>query len=184
MTTLSTSAGCSSHMAMTLKIWETFAHSTSPRPQSSVWSRREIWVRIKGWVYFRFCAFGDRMWRTWPGGQLNRCATTLKEGLELLPGPWILGCTRWRNDMMKLSSELAQDRRAWNASNPDVVNFTSEALAHFVRVAPQKHVNKNGSGEHPMRLFRWFSYWFLIHHCWAVTIWGARLFHIFVTLWL
>ncbi len=162
-----------------------FAHSAFSRPQSWVWTRREIWVRTKGWVYYRIYAFGDGMWRKWPGGQLHLCKTTLKEGLELLPGPWILGCAWWRKDWVKLSSEPAQDRRAWVASNPDVVNFTGEAgLTQFVWVTPHKYVNKGIYGEHPKRLFRWFSYWFLILHCWAFTIWGARLFRFFVTIWL
>ncbi len=39
----------------------------------------------------------------------------------------VFGHARWRKDWVKVSSELAQDRRAWNASVRDVVNAIGDA---------------------------------------------------------
>ncbi len=47
---------------------------------------------------------------------------TLKADLEPLSGPRVLGYARWKKDLVKMSSELAQGRRAWSASVGDVVN--------------------------------------------------------------
>ncbi len=48
--------------------------------------------------------------------------TTIKLDLEPVSGPRIFGHARWRKDCVKVSIELAHDRRAWSASVRDVVN--------------------------------------------------------------
>ncbi len=53
---------------------------------------------------------------TRPGGPLKTWATTTKDDLEPISGPRVFGHARWRKDWVKVSSELAQDRREWNAS--------------------------------------------------------------------
>ncbi len=63
-----------------------------------------------------------RTWRRRTGGQLKTCATTIKADLQPLSGH-----ARWRKHWVKMSSELAQDRRAWSASFRDVVNAISDA---------------------------------------------------------
>ncbi len=51
------------------------------------------------------------------GDQLKTWATTIKaDHLEPLSGPRVFGYARWRKDWMKVSSGLAQERRAWSAS--------------------------------------------------------------------
>ncbi len=47
-----------------------------------------------------------RTWRRRTGGQLKTWAT-----IEPLSGPQVFGHARWRKDWVKVSSELAQDRR-------------------------------------------------------------------------
>ncbi len=55
-------------------------------------------------------------------------ATTLEEDHQ---EPRVFGYARWREDLMKVSSELARDRRAWSASVRDVVNSIGDAgLTH------------------------------------------------------
>ncbi len=54
-------------------------------------------------------------WRRRPGGHLKTWATTIKANLEPISGH-----ARWRKDWVKVSSELAQDRR-------DVVNAIGDA---------------------------------------------------------
>ncbi len=61
------------------------------------------------------------------GGRLKTWAATNKAGLEPLSGPRVLGHARWRQDWVKVSSELAQDRRALSASARDVVNAIGDA---------------------------------------------------------
>ncbi len=56
------------------------------------------------------------------GGQLKTWATTITADLELLSRPRVFGHARWRKDLVKVSSELGQDRRAWSTSVQDVVN--------------------------------------------------------------
>ncbi len=63
-----------------------------------------------------------RTWRIRAGGQLKTWATTIKADLEPISGPRVFSHARWRQDWVKVSSELAQDRRAWSASVRDVVN--------------------------------------------------------------
>ncbi len=70
-----------------------------------------------------------RAWRRRTGGQLKTWAATTKAGLEPLSGPRVFGHARWRRDWVKVSSELAQDRRAWSVSVRDVVNFIGNADA-------------------------------------------------------
>ncbi len=53
-----------------------------------------------------------RTWRRRAGGQLKTWATTIKADLEPISGPKVFGHARWRQDWVKVSSELAQDRRA------------------------------------------------------------------------
>ncbi len=66
-------------------------------------------------------------WRRRVGGQLKTWATTIKADLEPISGPPVFGHARWRKDWVKVSSELAQDRRAWSASVRDVVNAIGDA---------------------------------------------------------
>ncbi len=61
------------------------------------------------------------------GGQLKTWATTIKADLEPISGPRVFGHARWRKGWVKVSSELAQDRRAWSASVGDVVNAVGDA---------------------------------------------------------
>ncbi len=51
----------------------------------------------------------------------------IKADLEPLSGKRIFGYARWRKGWVNVSSELAQDRRAWSASIRDVGNSTSDA---------------------------------------------------------
>ncbi len=51
----------------------------------------------------------------------------LREDLDLLSGPLAFDYTRWRKDRLKVSSELSQDRRDWDASGSDVVNSNGDA---------------------------------------------------------
>ncbi len=68
-----------------------------------------------------------RTWRRRAGGQLKTWATTIKADQEPISGPRVFGHARWRKDWVKVSSELAQDRRAWNATVRDVVNAIGDA---------------------------------------------------------
>ncbi len=61
------------------------------------------------------------------GGQLKTWATTTKADLDPISAPRVFGHARWRKDWVKVSSELAQDRRAWSASVRDVVNAVGDA---------------------------------------------------------
>ncbi len=54
-------------------------------------------------------------------------ATTIMADLEPVSGPQVFGHAQWRKDCVKVSSELAQDRRAWSASVRDVVNAVGDA---------------------------------------------------------
>ncbi len=51
-----------------------------------------------------------RTWRRRTGGQQKTWVT--KADLEPISGPRVFGHARWRKDWVKVSSELAQDRRA------------------------------------------------------------------------
>ncbi len=66
-------------------------------------------------------------WSRRAGGQLKTWATTTEADLEPISGPRVFGQTRWRKDWVKVSSELAQDRRAWSASVRDVANAIGDA---------------------------------------------------------
>ncbi len=68
-----------------------------------------------------------RTWRRRAGAQLKTWATTIKADLEPISGPRVFGHARWRKDWVKVSSELAQDRRAWSSSVRDVVNAIGDA---------------------------------------------------------
>ncbi len=59
--------------------------------------------------------------------QLKTWATTIKADLEPLSGPRVFGHARWRKDWVKVSSELAHNRRAWSAAVRDVVNAIGDA---------------------------------------------------------
>ncbi len=85
------------------------------RLQSCLWSRREISLRTKG----RVCQAEVRSILLYGCQKEN---PTLKADLEPLSGPRVLGHARWRKDLVKVSSELAQSRRAWSVSVRDVVN--------------------------------------------------------------
>ncbi len=60
-------------------------------------------------------------------GQLKMWATTIKAGLQLLSEPQIFGFAQWRKGWMKVSGDLAQDRRAWGVAAHDVVNSIGDA---------------------------------------------------------
>ncbi len=67
-------------------------------------------------------------WRRRTGDQLKTAwATTIKTDLEPLSGPRVFGHAQWRKDWLKVSSELAQDSRAWSASVRDVVYLIDDA---------------------------------------------------------
>ncbi len=68
-----------------------------------------------------------RTWYRRTGGQLKTWETMIKADLKPLYGPQVFGYARWRNDWLKVSNELAQDRRAWGASVRDVVNSVGDA---------------------------------------------------------
>ncbi len=68
-----------------------------------------------------------RTWRRRTGGQLKTWATTAQADLEPIYGPRVFGHARWRNDWVKVSSELAKDHRVWNAPVRDVVNAIGDA---------------------------------------------------------
>ncbi len=69
-----------------------------------------------------------RTWRRRAGGQLKKWATTMKADMKSLSGPQVFGYyARWSKEWVKVSSELAQDSRAWNASVRDVVNSIGDA---------------------------------------------------------
>ncbi len=53
-----------------------------------------------------------RTWRRRAGGQLKTWAATIKTILEPISGPRIFGHALWRKDLIKVSGEIAQDRRA------------------------------------------------------------------------
>ncbi len=67
-----------------------------------------------------------RTWRRRAGGQLKTWATTIKADLEAVSGPRVFSHARWRKYSVKVSSELAQVRRAWSASVRDVVNAVGD----------------------------------------------------------
>ncbi len=60
-------------------------------------------------------------WCRRTGDQPKTWATTIKADLEPLSAPRVFGYERRRKDWVKVSSELAQDRRAWGASVRAVV---------------------------------------------------------------
>ncbi len=68
-----------------------------------------------------------RTWRRRVGSQLMTWATMSKADLEPLSAPRVFGHARWRKDWVKVSSELAQDCRAWSASVRDVANAIGDA---------------------------------------------------------
>ncbi len=51
----------------------------------------------------------------------------IKTGLEPLSRPRILDCEQWRKDWVKIYSDLAQGRPAWDASTRDVANSFGDA---------------------------------------------------------
>ncbi len=69
----------------------------------------------------------SRTWCRRARGQLKTWATTIKADLEPISGLRVFRHARWRNDWVKVSSELAQDRRAWSASVRDVANAIGDA---------------------------------------------------------
>ncbi len=68
-----------------------------------------------------------RMWRRRAGGQLKTWGTTIKADREPISGPRLFSHARWRQDWVKVSSELALDSRAWSASARDVINAIGDA---------------------------------------------------------
>ncbi len=72
-----------------------------------------------------------RTWRRRTGGQLKMWATTIKADLEPISGPRVFGYARWRKDWVKVSSELAHDRRAWSARSTQFVMPAQPAPAEW-----------------------------------------------------
>ncbi len=68
-----------------------------------------------------------RTWRRRAGGQQKTWATTITADLGPLFESRVFVHARWRKDWVKVSIELAQDRRAWGASVRDVVNAIGDA---------------------------------------------------------
>ncbi len=66
-----------------------------------------------------------RSWGRRTGGQLKVWATTLKEGLEPLNRLRVFWYARWW--MVKVFSNIAQDRRVYGASIRDVINSIGNA---------------------------------------------------------
>lgn len=66
-------------------------------------------------------------WRKRAGGQLKTWATTLKEDLEPISGPNVVGLRRWKRDWAEIGVELAQDRRSWAAAERDASNVLGDA---------------------------------------------------------
>ncbi len=62
---------------------------------------------------------------------LKTWATTNEAGLEPLSKLLAFEHARWKKDWLKASSELAHDRRAWNAFVRDVVNLIGDAEKIF-----------------------------------------------------
>ncbi len=54
-----------------------------------------------------------RTWYGQTGGQLKMWATAIKADLEPLSGSRTFGYVQWGKGWVKVSSELAQERRAW-----------------------------------------------------------------------
>ncbi len=106
------------------------------RPYKHTSTARAKWLRWCGHtarrpegelIKDRLLPTPPRTWRRRAGGQLKTWATTIKADLEPISGPRVFGHARWRKDCVKVSSELAQDRRAWSASLRDVVNAVGDA---------------------------------------------------------
>ncbi len=53
--------------------------------------------------------------------------TTIKAGLQFLSRLRVFGYARLRKDWVKVSGDLAQDRRAWGVAAHDVVNSIGDA---------------------------------------------------------
>ncbi len=68
-----------------------------------------------------------RTWRSRTRGQLKAWETTIKADVEPIPGPRVFSHARRRKHWVKVSSELAQDRRTCSASVRDVVNAIGDA---------------------------------------------------------
>ena len=60
-------------------------------------------------------------WRKRIGGQLKTWASTIKDDLEVLSGPEVVGLRRWNRDCLTISCDQAQDRRTWAAMVRDAV---------------------------------------------------------------
>ncbi len=56
----------------------------------------------------RIACGADELLKTW--------TTTIKADMKPISGQRVFGYARWRNDWVKVSTELAHDRRAWAAS--------------------------------------------------------------------
>ncbi len=81
-----------------------------------------------------------RMWRRRAGDKLKTWATSIMADLEPLSGPRVFDHAGWRMGWVKVSSELAQDRRAWNDSVRDEVNSIGDAgSTKQVQVSKQVH---------------------------------------------
>ncbi len=66
-------------------------------------------------------------WRRRTGGQLKTRTIKVKADPEPLSGPRVFGFARWRKDWVKVPSELAQGRLAWDASTRDVASSFGDA---------------------------------------------------------
>ncbi len=77
------------------------------------------------------------------GVRLKMWTTTLKADLEPLSGPLAFGYARWRKGRVKVSSELARDRWAWDASVRNLVNSIDDVgSTHLGWMPPQVQVGK------------------------------------------
>ncbi len=77
------------------------------------------WSRTFFWPH-HFARGADELEASWSHGQPP------SRHLEPLSEPRVFGHVRWRKDLIKVSSELAQDLRTWSASVQDVVNSISD----------------------------------------------------------
>ncbi len=73
------------------------------------WCRIDAVERPDGQLIKDILPTPPRMWRRQAGGQLKTWATSIKADLEPISKPRVFGHARWRQDLVKVSSELTQD---------------------------------------------------------------------------
>ncbi|MES9976207.1 MAG: reverse transcriptase domain-containing protein [Candidatus Thiodiazotropha sp.] len=59
-------------------------------------------------------------WRCRPGGQLKTWITTIKADMDSINLQSVYGVRRWKHDWLKICTDLATERRAWQAMIRDI----------------------------------------------------------------